>query len=141
MVKFSRKLICVSNVFSWYVCRRDEIIILKRHNHISFAILWHFFWLDTTCIINICNYSKALWHNSDMLLASIMAVCANAYTGSLKFSLKYINMHSFMFCLRTSRWVMPISYGQSVLLASINMVMSGVGITKSWREFLMLSFH
>ena len=64
-----------------------------------------------------------------MLLASIMAVRANACKGSHKF--KYINMHSFMFCPLTSRWVMFICSGQPVSLASVNMVMSGVAITES----------
>ena len=52
-----------------------------------------------------------------MLLASIIAVCPNAYKGSLK--LNHINMYS----LRPS--VMP----QSISLTSVNMVKSGFGVT------------
>ena len=53
-----------------------------------------------------------------MLLASIIAVCPNAYKGSFK--LNHINMYS----LRPS--VMP----QSISLTSVNMVISGFGVTK-----------
>ena len=70
-----------------------------------------------------------------MLIASIMAVCANAYKGTFQF--KYINMLSSstlictLFCsthLRPDR-LRPSVMPKPISLASVNMVMLGVGIT------------
>lgn len=114
----------VKFMFSWYVCSRDEIII--------FILLYFFcnfiafFGFSITFIINICNCCWTIWHNSNLLTASIMAISVNVYKGNISFN--YINIHSFMFCPLISRWDIPVSCAQTNSLASV-------------KEFLVICFQ